>query len=689
MTTLLIVAVLIFGVIASNIVAQFIPKIPKAFILILVGIGLSFIDNFNNFELEPEFFMLMIIAPLMFIDGQKQSFSKIRKHFSGIVLLSVTLAVVTAVAVGFLTNAIEALWTFPIALALASIVTPTDAVAVKSMTQNTEMPEKVSQALELESLFNDATGLVLLDLALSMFAKGSFSAIQGIEHFLFVAVGGIAVGVIAGLVIVSIRVNVNLRAFDAEKIILPISLVTPFVVYILAEQVHVSGILAVVATGIVHNWEQQRLRLTATNVQLTSRAVWSIFSDMLNDIVFLILGLSLISVFREIQKAGLATFLGLVLVSIIIYFFMFVVRFVWAAMANNDAVAFFFGKRTDPQHRFYARTFAISGVHGAVTLAMAFSLPETINGHEFPFREEVIIIATLVIFLSLIVSSIVLPRMLPEKKTDYSEAEIANVRNEMVDFATVQVRNTIDDRNVREELTEQLLSQKGLPVDRDSTMADYKLLMLDTKKQLYDFVQSPEIAAQYSSDAIAIFEKMIDRISADGKNGPNQDLRRVISRYYRTLNRRIKLTRSKYGSHKKTYQRRVAQAKKSPKLAKIRATHAEVLNLIDAVSNHTDDYLDGVLVAHLKDKNGSNEHINLVRRMMNGYLQRAKRNYSPNHVQVDSEFYIQAFQYEYNFVQRELANHRIQPSVAHELYSEINQAQMLQLQQLEEFEVDE
>lgn len=148
METLYTLSLLLIGVIATNIIKDFIPKIPEAFILIIVGVAMSFTPIFNNFELEPEFFMLMIIAPIMFIDGQKQSFSKIKKRFGSIWTLSVVLAVVTALVVGMITNHVEVAWTLLLAITLAAIVTPTDAVAVKSLTAGTDMPEGVGEALE-------------------------------------------------------------------------------------------------------------------------------------------------------------------------------------------------------------------------------------------------------------------------------------------------------------------------------------------------------------------------------------------------------------------------------------------------------------------------------------------------------------------------------------------------------------
>lgn len=438
MTTLYTLALLLIGVIGTNLIKQFFPKIPEPFILIIVGIFLSFTPIFQNFELEPEFFMLMIIAPLMFLDGQKQSFSKIKKRFSIIFLLSVVLAVATAIVVGLIANRVEVQWTLPLAIALAAIVVPTYAVAVKSMTSSVDMPNGVGEALELESLFNDATGLVLLDLALSVLEQGKFSLIAGIGHFLFVAVGGALIGVIAGFLLVTIRTNITFRTVSPETTIIPISLLTPFIVYFLAESFGTSGILAVVATGIVHNWESNKLRLTSTRVQLTSNTIWESISNVLNSIVFIILGISLPIVWQEITHMGLVGIMQLLGLSILIYIAMYAVRYIWTFREDNQSANTFFDSHSNPkQHRFLSHIFAISGVHGTMTLAMAFSLPLTIANHAFPYRAELIVVATLIILISMLMSAIILPIALPKKAVTYTKADLENTRNKMVDYASL------------------------------------------------------------------------------------------------------------------------------------------------------------------------------------------------------------------------------------------------------------
>lgn len=184
----------------------------------------------------------------------------------------------------------------------------------------------------------------------------------------------------SGFVIVWLRSTITFNTTHSETTVIPIILLTPFAVYLIAESFHTSGILSVVATGIVHNWESSKLKLTSTNVQLTQATIWQTISNILNSIVFIILGISLPTVWQEITKLGL-TLTGQLL--LLIYLTMFVVRFIWAKQTDNSSSQYFFGEHSTFKHTFYSRIFAISGVHGTVTLAMAFSLPKSLNNHAF------------------------------------------------------------------------------------------------------------------------------------------------------------------------------------------------------------------------------------------------------------------------------------------------------------------
>jgi len=702
METLYTLSLLLIGVIATNIIKDFIPKIPEAFILIIVGVAMSFTPIFNTFELEPEFFMLMIIAPIMFIDGQKQSFSKIKKRFGGIWTLSVVLAVVTALVVGMITNHVEVAWTLPLAITLAAIVTPTDAVAVKSLTAGTDMPEGVGEALELESLFNDATGLVMLDLSLSVLSKGTFLVLNGLEHFFFVAFGGVVIGTISGLLIVALRVNLQQRASNPETTIIPISLLTPFAVYLLAEHLGTSGILAVVATGMVHNWESSRLRLTSTSVQLTSRTIWGTIADVLNDIVFLILGISLPTVWSAMTKIGVSGTLQLAALSLLIYVVMLVLRYFWAlrdddrnnrSRRHRQTLPSFFGDRNDQNHRFYAQIFAISGVHGTVTLAMAFSLPYQIGGHAFPYREELIIVATIVILLSMLISAIVLPLSLPKKVEAYSDSDLIHIRDKMVDYASLKILDTVTDHNTREVLSAQLQSQKNklfMMDDRKRQSSEFIDLIADTQDFMIAYVHGDYASATYSLTTINAYTKILTYSFNNGQKTMghfSHHLKHTLKRFMRQSAWHLAngaITKAQRDRIRKT--KLASDPKFAESVEKWTNTRKEMLRLNEDVITATDKHLDDLLRERLDNKQSDNDYIYMTRETMNRFFSAIKRDYRQQTTQVDNSLYIQAFQFEYDFVQQGVTDGFIPTSMASVLYTEINQAQTLQLQENNQFD---
>ncbi|WP_288946916.1 sodium:proton antiporter [uncultured Leuconostoc sp.] len=682
MNTLTVVSLLLIGIISTNMIKQFIPKLPETFIFILVGIGLSFTPTFHHFELEPEFFMLVVIAPLMFLDGQQQSFAVIKKRFRMIFTLSVLLAAVSAIAVGFLSSWIESAWPLPLAIALAAIVVPTDAVAVKSLTAGTEMPTGVNNALELESLFNDATGLVILDLALSVLKNGHLSLFEGLAHFVFVAGGGVIIGIIGGFAIVWVRSNITFRTLNPDTTVITISLLTPFAIYLLAESAQTSGILAVVATGIVHNWESRKLKLTSTNVQLTQTTIWQMIATLLNAVVFLLLGIALPTVWQEITAIGFVATLQLIGLAILIYLLMFAVRFIWATYQKQGQAKDFFGPQHTKTHTFNARVFATSGVHGTVTLAMAFSLPHIIGQQPFPFREQLIIVATIVILLSMIVSAVALPLMLPKKQVTYTQQQLIATRNAMVDFAILQIRQQMTDQQARETVTNYLQSQKGWHAteDKQTVTAAYQTLFSQTQAFIANYLQSQPVTTAYPDHVILAYQKIMTLLMQHHDSDAHgwSKLQQNISRRLRQLVRRWQWQRLQV--HFLKTHPAAQQTADNPQHAAWQALITDLLALNDAVDTAVNAHLDDILQARVDQKQDTHD-IHLVRRAFNHYFARVRRDYDTSQPPVDSQWYIQAFQAEYSFVQQQVATDKIPVALATALYTEINQAQSLQLQQ--------
>lgn len=345
------------------------------------------------------------------------------------------------------------------ALALAAIVTPTDATALESVTEGLAVPKGIGRALNLESLFNDATGLVVLELALLWMNTGTFSFVHGFEEFLVVAGGGAIVGALAGVVLLYIRQHLLRAQFDDTVAHVMIYLLSPILVYGLAEHTGVSGIIAVVVMGIISNEEKHHTQFMSSQLNNLNNQLTTIVSQLLNGLVFVLLGLSLVRVFRTYLHEPIMTWLGYIGIGLAIYAVMTAFRHIMIERVDRDSPM---ASMVDRAHKNRdAWIFALGGVHGTVTMAMAFSLPLTLtNGQVFPHRDMLLLIAATVIIVSLVAPLFILPRLLPKVQadydmTEYSQAHIAMINAGMAYVETLNVSNSVK-RNVIGQLQDQL-----------------------------------------------------------------------------------------------------------------------------------------------------------------------------------------------------------------------------------------
>ena len=647
MSAVSFIAVMLIGVIVANVIKEFFPKISETFILIGVGIILSFLPEFRHFELEPEFFMMLIIAPLMFNEGSKTSLKEVRKNFRGIFFLSITLAVVTVLFVAALTTNIMGSWIFPLAICFAAIVTPTDSVAVKSIIAGKKLPQGVNEAVEFESLFNDASGLVLLSLGLSVLESGHFSIWSGLGQFAFVSVGGILIGLIVGTFLVRIRIAINLRATNPEATIIPISILTPFALYLLAEYFGTSGVLAVVAAGLIHNFEGDMLKLTSTNVQLTNNTIWEILSGILNNFVFILLGVSLFGIWDIFKSLGFKEAVTLFFISALVYLLMLFIRKFWTNQRGNRSIEHFFSNDKKERSKD-SSIFALSGAHGTMTLAMAFSLPLDTTILSTENREIIISMATIVILLSLIVPTFILPKFLSPMK-DASLDDIDSVRNDMVDYAILHMMQVIDDSKVRSSLTKQLQSQKGLQIpdhNKSSQLLEKTVTWQET------LLESSDIQENFSPKAIDYFQIYLENSS---KRAMSKKIRRLFSR-----------------------RRQLRRADQS-EMQEFMALRNDLGRLEDILYEATMEKLNRLERERVEKKITDFSDIEEVRSVFENRHYRI-RNEIQEETIVPNELLIEAFQLEYQYVLDQAKSEAISKETSNKLFKEINNAQVLQLQ---------
>jgi CPA1 family monovalent cation:H+ antiporter len=326
--------------------------------------------------------------------------------------------VATVIGAGVLIHWMIPAMPLAVAFALAAIVSPTDPVAVSSITSRVPIPKRLMHILEGESLLNDATGLVCFRFAVAAVVTGGFSLLSASLTFLWVALAGLGVGALF-TVAVSFAQRWLSRHFgqEAGSPIL-ISLLIPFGAYLLAEHVHASGILAAVAAGITMSYVELSGRLLATTrVQRT--AVWNTVQFALNGIMFVLLGeqlpASLQGAMASVAQSGhrnpwwllvyaLAINIGLALLRLL---------WVWISLRMNVLKARHRGDPVSKPHWRLLLATSLAGVRGAITLAGVMTLPLLLpDGMPFPARELTIFLATAVILLSLLAASIGLPVLL-------------------------------------------------------------------------------------------------------------------------------------------------------------------------------------------------------------------------------------------------------------------------------------
>ena len=469
MEILITISVFITLVIIGSFLNKYIPRIPAALFQIILGFLVSYLAIPLHFEFESEAFMAMIIAPLLFTDAYKASRSELWLYKKPIVYMAVGLVITTVVVVGYFINYIIPSISLGAAFALAAILSPTDAVAVKSITKGMKLPKGLMSILEGESLLNDAAGIVSFKIALASIITGTFSLSRSSREFFITAIGGMVLGVLIGLIIVSIKL-VNRKYLNTEpSILVIIQVILPVATYFIAEEFHLSGIIAVVFAGILLNFE----RYLRQGDSLDNQAVVSIsynqdtISYVLNGFVFVLLGYLLPGIFRnmitypdlDVQTAMF--YVILITIALIITRFTFVYIFYVSFQqhtfkTSRNIVEFFKTKQLDVGNYSrleYALITSLCGIHGTVTLATALMIPLTIGtaGEPFPLRNAILFIGSGVVLLSMIIGTIFLPLII---KTEDEEIEHKNnarskVLNEVINELQEKYYNKLNTNSER------------------------------------------------------------------------------------------------------------------------------------------------------------------------------------------------------------------------------------------------
>jgi len=368
-------------------------------LLVAVGIGLSFVDPIPAVRLDPELVLIGILPPLLYVAAIETSVPAFRFNLKPILLLAVGLVLFTAAAVGLVVHALLPEVPLAACFALGAVVAPPDAVAATAIARRIGLPRQVVTILEGESLLNDATALVVLRVATAAAIGHAVTVLDVAREAVVASVGGVAIGVLGGVVIARIHRKVTDALLDNT-----ISLITPFAVYAPAELVGASGVVAVVVAGLHLGHRFPELMSARSRLQMD--AFWRMVRFLLEGAVFLLVGLQL-----RFVVADLETPVGLVVTTTAAVFAVVVVaRFVWLYPATYLA-------RLIPRVRArgsrlsarYPTVIAWAGMRGVVTLAAALALPQALAGGAAYPRALFVWLAFSVIVGTLLLQGMTLP----------------------------------------------------------------------------------------------------------------------------------------------------------------------------------------------------------------------------------------------------------------------------------------
>jgi monovalent cation/hydrogen antiporter len=394
-----LLAVLVVSVLLAAVARHYDVSAPLA--LVVAGLLAGLIPGFNQIELDPELVLYVLLPPLLWSAGLESSYHGLRRNIRPIGLLAVGLPLATTFAVGFVAYKTVPELTVAAALTLGAIVAPPDAVSATAVGRKLGLPRQMMTLLGGESLLNDATALTAYKVSLAAAIGTAATWGSGLATFALAAAGGLAVGVALGMLTSFIRWRLDDPLVESA-----LGLVAPFVIYLAAEEVHGSGVLAVVVAALILGQKSTRAGY-ATRLQ--DNAVWKALQLILESFAFLMIGLQLPTVVAELEGitakviaiSSLAVLATVILVRIVwVFLFAYLPRWLFKQVREREPAP-------TPAQVFVV---AWAGMRGVVSLAAAFGVPlTTMSGAPFPGRPQLVFLTFVVVIGTLLLHGLTLP----------------------------------------------------------------------------------------------------------------------------------------------------------------------------------------------------------------------------------------------------------------------------------------
>jgi Na+/H+ antiporter len=447
--------VLLLGSVAALVVVARKVQLPYPVVLVLAGLGLSFIPHLPEVKLNPDVVFYFFLPALIYPASLFTSWRDFRRNLRGILWLAIGLVLTTMVGVAWVAHSLIPSIPWAAAFALGAIVSPPDAVAATSVISRLPVPHRIRVLLEGESLVNDATALVALQFAVVALMTGTFSLGQATGRFVVVALGGTALGLLIGFIARWMH-----RHLDDPPVQITISLLTPLAAYLLAERLHVSGILAVVTAGIYLGWHGPII--LSSRFRLQAYAVWEMVVFVLNGFVFITIGLQLPRILRELRGESLG---ALIDDALLVSGAAVLIRIGWVFVATYLPRSLSKRVRQRDPHPGWRNVAVVAwaGMRGVISLAAAFALPFVLpNGNPFPGRNYILFFTFSVILVTLVFQGLTLPVLIRKVgiKDDRSvDEEERNARVEANKAALSLVESLANSGNFSDDAVSRLRAE--------------------------------------------------------------------------------------------------------------------------------------------------------------------------------------------------------------------------------------
>ena len=398
--------ILVIAVLISALIDRRLPRITAPLVQIAMGLIIALLLPISPvIEADPELFLLLFIAPLLFHESRELDKPALWSDKAPILSLAVGLVLAMMVLVGIVLHAMLPDIPLGLCFAVGAALGPTDAAAVVALSHSVKFPKKIQDVLGPEAIFNDATGVVAFQFALAAAISGTFDPSAAIGAFLVEFIGGLLIGAVLGALGNWITTIIHDSGLISTTFHVLFEIAMPFLAFLIGDGLHVSGVLAAVGCGLVFDLRGNGTGADVSKAKVVSAGVWKVAAFALNGIVFVLLGLQLPSGMETILSNEIDTTLGLLSVLTVLAVVL-AFRFIWCAILvkiskqkwNDDGQELGFGK--------IVGLLTFGGAKGAITMSAILMIPTS-----FASRNALVFIASCIIIATLLLANFIMPKL--------------------------------------------------------------------------------------------------------------------------------------------------------------------------------------------------------------------------------------------------------------------------------------